>query len=146
MKKGAHHSEKTKARLAEATHLAYKRGKLKAGKKYQFKKGEIPWNKGLEGFNPSPETCFKEGQFVGKEHPSWKGGIQHITNDCVHLWAGCNKRVRRPRIIYKKYFGKIPKGFIVFHKDGDKENDDPNNLIAISRAELLEINNKKRRK
>lgn len=33
-----------------------------------FKKGSVPWNKGLKGFKPSPETLFKKG------HTSWNTG------------------------------------------------------------------------
>jgi hypothetical protein len=105
-----------------------------------FKPGNVPWNKGMKGFEPSPETEFKPGQHVGAGHPSWKGGVQHIKNDVVHLWCGPNTRVRRSRKIYEEKFGPIPKGYIIFHKDGNMWNDDPDNLEAISRAELLKRN------
>lgn len=107
-----------------------------------FKKGSAPWNKNLKGFNPSPETSFKEGQYVGDAHPSWKGGEQIPLNDCVHLWDGANNRVRRPRKIYEQHYGAIPEGFVVVHQDGDRYNDSPDNLIAISRAENLKRNHK----
>jgi hypothetical protein len=42
--------------------------------------------------------------------------------------------------IYEEKFGPIPKGYIIFHKDGNMWNDDPDNLEAISRAELLKRN------
>ena len=104
-----------------------------------FKKGHQAWNKGLRGLHLSPETEFDGSQF-GDSHPSWKGGVQKIKNDCVYLWAGSNKRVRRPRVVFEKHFGKIPKGFVIWHKDGDKDNDSPENLEAISRAEAMQRN------
>lgn len=106
-----------------------------------FKKGHVAWNKGMKGFNPSPETTFKEGELVGAEHPSWTGGEQVMKSDCTYLWDGCNKRVRRPRKIYEQHYGKIPDGYVVIHKDGDRYNDTPENLLAISRAENLKRNN-----
>lgn len=108
--------------------------------KGRFTEGVIPWNKGLKGFRTSPETEFKAGVLVGEIHPSWKGGVQMPKNDCAYLWDGANKRKRRPRAIWEQYNGTLPEGFVVIHIDGDKHNDDINNLKAISRKELLQLN------
>ena len=109
--------------------------------KGQFEKGLNPWNKGVKGFNPSPETQFKSGEsHLGENHPSWKGGVQIVHNDCIHLWAGNGVRLRRPRKIYEDNFGPIPPGYVVIHKDGNRYNDSPENLEAISRAENLKRN------
>lgn len=66
-----------------------------------------------------------------------------MKNDCTYLWDGTSKRTRRPRVAYEETFGPIPKEYVIIHKDGDRYNDDPNNLEAISRAENLKRNNKK---
>lgn len=34
----------------------------------------------------------------------------------------------------------VPKGFVVYHKDGDNSNNDIGNLEVINRAELLRRN------
>ena len=109
----------------------------------QFKKGNIPWNTGVKGLHHSPETEFKEGVLVGEAHPSWKGGVQIPVNDCAYLHDGANKRVRRPRKIYEDVYGKIPDGYVVIHKDGNRYNDHYTNLEAISRAENLIRNQNK---
>jgi hypothetical protein len=108
--------------------------------KGSFKKGHTPWNIGLKGFRPSPDTEFKPGENTGEKHPSWKGGEQKFTNDCVYLHTGTNERVRRPRKVYEDINGKIPNGYILYHIDGDRYNDDIENLIAIPRAVLVRIN------
>lgn len=108
----------------------------------KFIKGVSPWNKGLKGFNPSPDTQFKPNGFVGEQHPSWKGGVQVVKNDCVHVWTGNGVRQRRPKKIWEEHHGKMPDGYVIFHKDGNKHNDDIDNLEAISRAELLKRNQK----
>ena len=105
-----------------------------------FKKGGIPWNKGKKGIHLSKDSEFKEGKNIGKDHPSWNGGIQVIKNDCVYLWSGGNKRLRRPRLIYEENFGPIPDGYVIIHIDGDRYNDNPSNLMAISRADNLKRN------
>lgn len=110
-------------------------------KKGQFVKGIEPWNKGIKGFSPSPGTTFKKGQsHHGETHVSWKGGVQKPKNDCIHLWGSDRKRKRRPKAIYEKHHGKVPDGYVIFHIDGDKYNDSPENLEAISRVELIKRN------
>jgi len=105
-----------------------------------YQKGRTAWNKGIGGLHLSPQTEFKKGQYIGETHPSWKGGVQKISKDCVYLYAGVNKRIRRPKKIYEEMFGEIPEGFVIYHRDGNKHNDNPENLIAISRTELLNLN------
>lgn len=108
-----------------------------------FKKGNKAWNKGMRGIHMSPETEFKEGGSVGRNHPSWTGGVQRPKGDCIHLWDGTNRRKRRPVAVYEEQYRKVPDGFVIYHKDGDKGNDSPENLEAISRAELMNRNRKR---
>ena len=114
--------------------------------KGQFIKGSISWNKGINGFRPSPETEFKAGQLFGEIHPSWKGGVQLNKKDCAYLWNGSNKRKRRPRAVWEDNHGTLPEGFVVIHLDNDKYNDDISNLKAISRKELLQLNQQRKLK
>ncbi len=109
-------------------------------KKGTFKKGNIPWNRGKKNIHLSPSSEIKPGQWVGETHPSYVDGIQRMANDCNYVLTGNGKRVRSPRLIYEKHFGKIPDGYIVVHKDRDRYNDSPDNLEAISRAESLRRN------
>ena len=103
------------------------------GNKGSFKKGNIPHNlnKKLEEYvDPKTiekikKTKFKPGQTAGDKSNNWKGGIQKMKNDCVHIYDGINKRKRRPRSVYEEHFGEIPKGYIIYHLDGDKNNDEP---------------------
>lgn len=115
----------------------------------KYKKGNIPFNKGRkmdtymseESINKVKTTQFKSGlEHSGTNHPSWEGGVQEMTNDCTYLWTDTNKRVRRPREIYIRHHGLIPKGHVIYHKDGNKYNDNISNLEAISRKELLRRN------
>jgi len=105
-----------------------------------FKKGNKPWNAGVKGIHLNPATEFKKGEMAGSEHYSWKGGVQLFKNDCAYLYEGINKRVRRPKKVYEDANGEVPKGWIIYHLDGDKDNDHLDNLIAIPRVVLLKIN------
>lgn len=117
--------------------------------KTTFKKGHTPHNKGRrledyvapEGIEKMKETQFKAGEeHQGENHVSWKGGVQQMTKDCAYVWSGNKQRIRRPRMVYEEHFGEVPKGHVIFHKDGDKDNDAPENLEAITRAELMRRN------
>jgi hypothetical protein len=105
-----------------------------------YPEGKVAWNKGLKGIHLSPKSEFKKGQFTGSQHPSWKGGEQINANDCVYIYAGANKRIRRPRKVYEDAHGEIPKGWILYHIDKDMHNDSLDNLIAIPRAVLVMLN------
>jgi hypothetical protein len=106
----------------------------------KFKSGHKPWNAGLKGIRLSPATEFKVGETIGERHPSWKGGEQIFKSDCVYLYSGINTRVRRPKKVYEDAYGEVPKGWILYHLDGDRYNDHLDNLIAIPRAVLVKIN------
>lgn len=101
----------------------------------QFTSDGLKGNSFAKG-NLLNKTSF-DGTHKGKTHPSWKGGVQHNRKDVTCLSVGANKRVRRPRAVFEQYFGKIPKGYVIFHKDGDKDNDNIDNLEALTRAESL---------
>jgi len=119
---------------------------MKTGK--AFEKGHTPFNKGkkLEDYLTEEKigkvklTWFKPGQRAGDKNNTWKGGIQTPKNDCVYLYDGIGKRIRRPKKIYESAYGTIPKGYILYHIDGVRENDSIDNLIAIPRAVLMQIN------
>lgn len=145
MKKGTKHSKETLKLISKKVKERFKDPKYveKVLPTY-YKKGHIPWNKDKKGIRLSPKTEFKVDQYVGPNHPSWKNGIQTPINDCIYLWQGKNVRVRRPRKVYEEYHGKIPKGYIIWHIDGNKYNDEIHNLEAISRAECVKRNSKKR--
>ena len=98
-------------------------------------------NKHAKG-NPPNKTSFKKGENFMENHPSWKGGIQIFKKDGAMKNLGNGKRTRLARYNYEQAFGKIPKGYVIWHKDGNKFNDELSNLEAITRSELLRLNRK----
>lgn len=114
-----------------------------------FEKGHIPFNKGKkiteyltsEKIEKIKKTQFKQGETIGEKHPSWKGGIQNHKRDGKYIYTGTNQRKRLSRINYEKKYGEIPKNWIVYHLDQNKNNDDEENLIAVPRAILIKLNN-----
>lgn len=108
--------------------------------KCYFPKGHVPWNKGLKGIDiGGKETQFKKGdmppnyQPVGTERITVDGYIEVKVAD-PNVWEG------KHRVIWKKHHGSIPEGYVVIFGDGDKRNFDIDNLILVSRKQLLTLN------
>ena len=132
-----------------AKEIAYFRrnNKLNSGLTGQFKKGNVPHNKdkkqveymSKEAIERTKETRFKKGNKpknyrpVGSERITKDGYIEVKVSD-PNKWETKNK------IIYKQYFGDIPKGHKVIYADGNKLNNDINNLILVSDNEELIMN------
>ena len=48
--------------------------------------------------------------------------------------SGANQGKLLHRLIYEENFGSIPNGFCIHHLDNDKNNNDPSNLILMSKS------------
>lgn len=105
-----------------------------------FPKGHIPWNKGLKGIDiGGKETQFKKGdmppnyQPVGSERVTVDGYLEVKVKD-PNVWKG--KHI----LIWEEHNGPVPEGHCIIFGDGNKENLDINNLICVSRKQLLGLN------
>ena len=137
-----------------AKEIAYFRRnhKLKSGLTGQFKKGNVAHNKGKkqieymsqESIERTKETRFKKGNKPKNYRPI---GSERITKDgyIEVKVADPNKWETKNKIIYKQYYGDIPKGHKVIYADGNKLNNDINNLILVSNNEELIMNRHKLR-
>ena len=121
---------------------ALRRYNLKTGNTGQFKKYQEPWNKGLKGYIGANKTSFKKGTIppnykpVGTERFAKDGYIEVKVKD-PNVWE------LKHRYIYKKHYGKIPKGYNVIFADKNISNFDIDNLILVSKAEMLILNKNK---
>jgi len=115
-----------------------------SGKVSRFKKGQIPFNKGVkqkrymnpEAIEKTKKTRFKKG-YVPKN--TAKIGTEVFTKDgyIKIKVAHPNKWKLKHRQIWEQKKGKIPKGYNVQFKDGNKTNTNLENLYIISRAEQM---------
>lgn len=113
----------------------------------RFKKGHATWNAGLKGWDSggnSHKIRFKRGHGnSNNEHPV---GHEKLDKDGVLLRKVSKTGERREKwrpvkdIVYEEYNGQIPDGRIVNFDDGNKENYEPSNLIALTRAQMLDRN------
>lgn len=117
-------------------------------KKYQFKKGNAPANKGkkiseycsAESLEKIMKTTFKKNQ-VPANHKDI--GYERITRDgyIERKVAEPNKFRLLHRIIWEKHNGPIPKGHNIQFKDGNRLNVNIENLYMISKSDQLKNEN-----
>lgn len=127
----------------------------------QFPKGHKSWNKGTIGLTGPNKTSFKKGntphtlkykigepQIVNRPE---KGGKEVWTRiEERRLIEGTNgrvtnsqKRVLYSRYLWEKHYGPIPKGMVIYRKDGNPLNNKLDNFILITRKRLLRLNQNK---
>lgn len=118
---------------------AISRYKLNTGFTGHFEKGSTPFNKGKKGLGGWEPTQFKKGNIpanhreVGSERLNVYGYYE------VKI-AEPNKWALKHKVIWEKLNGPIPKGYAVIFGDGEKSNFESNNLILVSRQQLLTLN------
>ena len=132
-----------------------------------FKKGNVPWNKGKTGYKVKPsqiknnkiKLAWKMGKFKNagekiskklkdiqrpyssnEKNPNWKGGRWKEKNGYIVCNIGINKKEREHRIIMGNFLGrKLTKNEFVHHIDGDKSNNDIDNLYLCSNSQHFKI-------
>ena len=107
----------------------------------RFVKGSEPANKGKrieefmseDGIKASSRTRFKPGRMP---HNTLAIGTERVYAD-GYLWIKVNerKRVQKHRYVWEQAHGKIPDGYLVAFRDGNRQNCDLSNLYLISRQE-----------
>ncbi|MEN6325819.1 MAG: HNH endonuclease signature motif containing protein [Syntrophomonas sp.] len=113
----------------------------------QFKKGHVPANKGKKGisYEGMKATQFKKGNKPANWVPI---GTERINRDGyteVKIADGkLNKNWKAKHIlIWEKANGIVPKRHVVIFGDSNKRNFDLDNLILVSRKQLVRLNQKK---
>lgn len=123
-----------------------------------FMKGHKTWNKGMKGlitgegckktWYTSEQMLERAKKSIGKPRFS-KDTYTCLTEELIEKRNTKNNKVYKhhKRMGYARWLLlqqgiDIPKGYIVYHKDGDIANNDIGNLEIISRAELLKRNTK----
>lgn len=107
----------------------------------RFKKGNVPWNKGLKGVNGKSSTQWKKG------HKTWN--IRPIGDIWVRTEKGKDYKFtktergieRLSHYVYRTNTGEeVPKNYCIRFKDGDSMNCDFDNLLCISKSENARMN------
>jgi len=120
------------------------------GRTGHFPKGNKPWNTGSkgQGLTGANKKSFKKGNVPANRKPLGSERICPKDGYVLIKIAEWDPHFNRPtRWKHKSVYtweqanGPVPDGLTVLIKDGDKLNcGDPDNLVLVSRAELLRLN------
>jgi len=121
----------------------YARFKLNSGRTGRFRKGNAPVNKGKKGYSypGMVATQFKKGNIPRNW---WPVGTEMLRAD-GYVWkktAEPNKWRQKHVLIWEAKNGKRPAKHVVIFGDSNRLNFDLNNLILISQAQLVRMNQK----
>lgn len=114
----------------------YKKDNPELYSKGTFKKGEDSWNKGKR-FTKIGDTFIRKSVTKSGDSRDKRYVCYGYNND------GSPKYIRNDKFVWLLANGPIPKGHIIYHKDGRTLNDDLDNLecikigIALSRYSIL---------
>lgn len=75
------------------------------------------------------QGMFKHFDNIGRKGTISKNGYRVITIN--------GKRVYEHRLVWEKYYGEIPKGYHIHHKNGNKLDNSINNLELLSKQEHI---------
>ena len=111
----------------------------------QYQKGRTPENKGkkqtefmsAEGIEKTKATRFKKGQLP---HNTRQIGAERICSKDGYIYIKTELRGRfklKHRVIWEQHHGKIPKGYNIQFKDGNRKNCHIENLYIIPRNEQV---------
>lgn len=116
-----------------------KNNKLNNGLTGRFQRGHNPWNKGTKGLTKASITSFKKGNIphnyksIGSERVNIYGYTEVKTAE-PNIWEF------KHRLIWEEHYGKIPRGSVILFLDGNKSNLNIDNLILITKEQLLRMN------
>lgn len=69
----------------------------------------------------------------------WINGRKFTRDDKTGYYLNSSLRIRAHRYVWELNYGKIPDGYDIHHKDGDKSNNDISNLELITRSEHMRL-------
>lgn len=111
----------------------------------RFKKGSIPANKGTKGLTGANKTSFAKGNVPASTRKVGTISTRKDKNERLYMHikvAEPNKWQMLHVYIWENRHGKIPKGYCVIFKDKNTLNVSLSNLMLVSRAELVRLNQK----
>ncbi|MHC1696877.1 MAG: HNH endonuclease signature motif containing protein [Geobacteraceae bacterium] len=124
-----------------------KNHKILSGRTGQFGKGQVSWNKGRKGYMGANVTSFKKGSIPPNRKLLWteridsKDGFILIKVPEMDPSTGFPTRYKHKHVwVWEQANGPVPEGHAVVFVDSNKLNCEIENLMLLTRAELLSLN------
>lgn len=119
---------------------------MQSGRTGRFEKGQTSWNLGKRGYMGANRTSFKRGDIPHTKRRLWserinKDGFVEISIPERNPYTGAPTRFRHKHVwLWEYHNGQVPAGHAVVFRDSDKTNVVIENLMLVTRAELLSMN------
>lgn len=119
---------------------------IRSGRTGCFEKGDKSWNRGKRGYMGPNRTTFKPGHMPSNKRRLWserisKDGYVEISVPEHNPHTGAPTRYRLKHTwLWEMEHGPVPKGHALAFKDCNRLNCAVENLMMVSRAELLCLN------
>lgn len=119
---------------------------IRSGRTGWFRQGGISWNLGKKGYMGANATSFRPGNLPHNHKPLWservgKDGYIEMSVPERNPYTGFPTRYKHKHVwLWEQANGRKPKGTAVIFKDGDIRNFEPDNLVLVTRTELLAMN------
>lgn len=112
---------------------------IRTSARKQYKKGNTPWNKGTKGLTGANVTSFKKGNRPYNYVPV--GSVRVNGDDYVDIKIE-DPNVWRAKhvLIWEEHNGPVPDGHAIIFGDKNNRNFSIDNLVCVSRRELLTMN------
>lgn len=118
-----------------------------SGRSGCFVKGALPWNLNKKGYMGANRTSFGKGNIPGNSKPlgteriCQKDGFVQVKIAEANPYTGEPTRYKHKHVVvWEQEHGPVPKGMVVRLIDGVKTNCVPENLLLVTRAEHLRLN------
>lgn len=128
----------------------YRQNGLKSGLDGRYKKGNKPlyaFKKGFEGLTEEQIERIKAHQYKKGNKP-WDTKevgtkvLRTKKNKKQYVWVKLSDSnwVMEHVLVWEKAYGKLPEDKILIHIDGNNYNNSLDNLMSVTRQELLNVN------
>ena len=119
---------------------------IKSGRTGCFEKGQKAWNEGVKGYIGANVTSFRKGNVpknrtpLGTERVNRDGYIEiKIPERDPHTGFPTRYKLKHV-VLWEQLHGPVPEGMCVVFQDGKPLNCVDENLMLVSRAHLLRLN------
>lgn len=136
-------TEKTETQLRSTVRNHH----IRSGRTGCFEEGHRTWNKGIKGYMGANPTSFKKGNKpanwkpLGTERINSKDGFILVKIKERDPYTCFPTRYKHKHVwLWERKNGPVPAGHVVAFRDGNKLNCKLRNLMLITRAELLRLN------
>ena len=98
-----------------------------------------PIKQALKRLGLSRPAKRRPGKGSGRNNPAWKGGRRERVDGYIAIWTPGGERLEHQVIMEKTLGRQLVAGEIIHHIDGNKTNNNPNNLQVMKQSDHIRL-------